>query len=192
MRPLILLGLAACTLEPRALEGEPLEPVLDQQPLPAGQLPPPVLGFDLLVSQVVPGERLRATATGLPPGTTVHLLASLDGQGAGPCLAAVWQLCTDLVDPLVLGTMVADADGVATMRRRVPAGLPEGLPVSFQGLLLPSSGGLAGISPPVDVETGWIACPLLFDPVCAINGQVYGNSCEAEVRGWPVDHQGPC
>ena len=35
-------------------------------------------------------------------------------------------------------------------------------------------------------------CPAVFDPVCGADGETYNNSCEAEVAGVEVVHEGAC
>jgi len=37
-----------------------------------------------------------------------------------------------------------------------------------------------------------IACILIFDPVCGVNGQTFSNSCFAEASGFEILHMGEC
>lgn len=45
---------------------------------------------------------------------------------------------------------------------------------------------------PTSQPTIRVACPLIYAPVCGVNGVTYGNSCEASLDGVPVLHPGPC
>ena len=46
-----------------------------------------------------------------------------------------------------------------------------------------------GVIPVTDPPT---ACILIFAPVCGENGLTYDNSCNAEVAGTTVKHEGMC
>jgi len=37
-----------------------------------------------------------------------------------------------------------------------------------------------------------VACILIFDPVCGVNGQTFSNSCFAEASGFEILHSGEC
>ncbi|HMV70232.1 MAG TPA: hypothetical protein PKA64_25550, partial [Myxococcota bacterium] len=81
--------------------------------------PPPTGDLHLWVDPLLQGRSTHLYATGAAPNQPVWFTASTRGEGAGPCRAG---LCLDLLQPRVLGSARADADGVATLEVRVPTG----------------------------------------------------------------------
>ena len=41
-------------------------------------------------------------------------------------------------------------------------------------------------------ESGEVACILVYEPVCGVNGRTYSNSCFAGAAGVEIAHQGEC
>lgn len=35
-------------------------------------------------------------------------------------------------------------------------------------------------------------CPMIWKPVCGVDGKTYGSSCNARCKGIPIKHQGAC
>ncbi len=54
------------------------------------------------------GERARFLASGATPGSTVYFAVS-PSTGSGPCPPPLDPVCIDLVNPVLLGSAVADA-----------------------------------------------------------------------------------
>ncbi len=135
---------------------------------------------------------MRLTVTNVDPGETVHFAASLAGTGSGPCLPS--GPCLDLLDPIeLIAKADANAEGWVSVTVPVPAGAPDGLPVSFQaGVLRGPAGVDSVVTNAVDKRVGPAGCFLLYAPVCGLDGVTYSNSCFAEVAGWPVAYSGVC
>lgn len=149
--------------------------------------------MDLTVSQLLPGRQARFTVTGLVPGEQARVYVSFTGRGQGPCVPAGSPCLGILPQIQEVVRMTANADGWASAVRQVPPGAPYGTAAWFQAAVIAGPQGAASdVSDVVPGVVDGLACPLIYDPVCAINGQTYGNACEASVAGWPVDYLGPC
>ena len=110
MRPVTLILLFAACAE---------EPAVDS--LAADQAAIPVLPSpDLHVGNFIPGQTLLAQVDDVFPGTTVQL-AGGRRLGSGPCISGT---CLGIVGPRLLGTAVADANGVANFAIPIPASYP--------------------------------------------------------------------
>ena len=84
--------------------------------------PSPDADLSLDVTPLRPGEPFELVADALP-GERVTFLASIRGDGGGPCPGALGGLCVQVQAPLVLGTRPADAGGMARLGLTVPADL---------------------------------------------------------------------
>ena len=116
-----LLACAGADLTGDALEeASPVEDVLPEDPS-AVPLPPP--GNVTLVSTTwVSGASATVSVDDAEAGSTVAFVFSTQGQGNGPCPAALGGVCFDLASPRLLGTVTADAGGYAELSLVVPSG----------------------------------------------------------------------
>lgn len=179
-RPFALVLLVAC--------GAPEGSLDTPQDAPA---PPPAPAADFVVGQLIPGAPVRMTVAGYAQGDEVVFFASASGTGAGPCPSQLNGSCLDLLPPIVyLGGRTANADGWASRRRVAPNILQNGDLITFQAAVLHA--GPAEVLDPFEREVGPGICPLFWSPVCGVNGQTYGNECEATFAGWPIAWSGPC
>jgi len=76
------------------------------------------------VDPFVRGEAADLRVEGAEPGEAVFFLASVTGTGSGPCPPLVGGLCMDVLNPILLGSAVADATGTATRTVTVPSTAP--------------------------------------------------------------------
>jgi hypothetical protein len=53
-----------------------------------------------------------------------------------------------------------------------------------QGPMYPDKSGVCRTKPQV--------CPMIYKPVCGMDGKTYGNSCQAAAAGTSVEHDGAC
>ena len=60
---------------------------------------------------LVPGKRANLLLDGAPRGSVVTYLMSDEGTGEGPCLDVYGEVCSDLIDPVVIGAAIGEADG---------------------------------------------------------------------------------
>ena len=140
--PLISLMLA-CATGPEASPEE-------WSPMPTHSGPP--LGdLTLEASPLSPGLPFTLTSTAVP-GDEVTFLASVTGDGGGPCPDILGGTCVEVERPLVLGSVTADDSGLAIFERTVPADLAAET-VWFQATVI--AGADSSVSPviaaPIDV-----------------------------------------
>jgi len=81
----------------------------------------------------MPGEELRFIVSGANPDEEIYVVRSTSGEGAGPCLGSASGLCLDLIDPAVHLSANADEHGVLSISQTLPATVPVGTDVWFQG-----------------------------------------------------------
>lgn len=122
-RALPLLLLAACAVDPAASTDAPL---------------PPPAPLTLQVSPAVPGYLVRVQVFGVEPDERVALAVSDDTTSSpSVCPSRLGGLCLDLAPPaMALGATRADAQGVATFYRHLPAGTPMSAPLVFQAAVV--------------------------------------------------------
>ncbi|MCB9689505.1 MAG: hypothetical protein H6738_22350 [Alphaproteobacteria bacterium] len=106
--------------------------------------PPP---FEVQPLQLLAGFPTNLAAAGAQPGETVWFLGSL-ATGAGPCPALLGGQCLDLLQPQVLGSAVADANGSAVLQVLVPAGI-SGQTAYVQAAIRRGAGGVDSVVAPV-------------------------------------------
>ena len=71
------------------------------------------------------GKRSELIVEGAEPGELIRFVFGTNGAGTGPCLPELGGLCLDVIAPVwSLGVAVADADGRAVERARVPSWMP--------------------------------------------------------------------
>lgn len=91
--------------------------------------------LDLTSTAPVIGEPMALTVFDGAAGSTVEVYASLRGPGAGPCPPTVAPTCGDLSAPVLLDTVVLDAEGRATVTTPpLPTAWTAGRRVGFQAL----------------------------------------------------------
>lgn len=117
--------------------------------------PPPILE----ISPLIPGLDGTVTIEGVGPYEQVHLARAF-ALGNGTCVRAAGGLCLDITQGLTyLGTIDADANGVAHYDFVVPPSAPVGAEVAFQAIVVR---GLRGAS---SLKTDAVLTTLLADDV---------------------------
>ncbi len=178
---LVLLALAACEAEPTLA--------------PVDQAAPP-LHTDLWAGSVVIGDQLPVIVEGANPYDTLVLYGSVTGRGAGPCPGPFGGLCLNIVRPMQLTRLVADAHG------RAEAIIP--IPHSFRPdrVLLQAIGGgwINSYKTPIVVRQTQRTPPLplhlgLTDPpeeaYTHLGAEIEGDTLfvDLEYSGGCVDHE---
>lgn len=94
---------------------------------------PPPQGMQLTLSPLIAGMPATMESTSAVPGTTVWFIRG-SGPGAGPCPGVLQGACIDVLDPLIVGSAIADLDGRAVLTVNLPANVPEGATVELQAV----------------------------------------------------------
>lgn len=94
----------------------------------------------LSVSPMRPGDPVSFSVSGARPGDVVRF-ARGTGVGNGLCPAFAVDRCFHLLGPTAIGVATANAQGVATLQRVLPASLPVGRQVPVQAVVA-ADGGL--------------------------------------------------
>jgi Fibronectin type III domain len=104
---------------------------------------PPMVGQIPMLTQdpLTRGRESRFRVTGANAGEVVSFLFSEAGEGDGPCSPQLGGLCVDLVTPWVFGEAEADAAGMATLTRTIPADAPVGHEIAVQAVIRRGPGG---------------------------------------------------
>ncbi|MCB9682415.1 MAG: hypothetical protein H6733_13190 [Alphaproteobacteria bacterium] len=90
----------------------------------------------LLATTVTPGQPLDLGLLGGPPGTEAAFLATTHGASGGTACLPAYGVCTELVRPTLVGRATVDPTGLAVLTVTVPASIPPGIFVGFQGAWL--------------------------------------------------------
>jgi hypothetical protein len=104
---------------------------------------PPMVGQIpmLTLDPLTRGRESRFRVTGANSSEVVSFLFSIAGEGDGPCSPQLGGLCVDLVTPWVFGEAEADAAGMATLTRTIPADTPVGHEIAVQAVIRRGPGG---------------------------------------------------
>ena len=137
MRGLWVLPLiVGCSLSPESgsdvVSGQWGEPVQGFPDVGLDYVAGGPLGGELTINNLVRGQNVILTASGLAPGEEV-IFFSGEQWGPGPCLG---QFCMDLAgEILTLGSAVADQQGEAKFQVLLPNIVTVGIPLYFQGMI---------------------------------------------------------
>ncbi len=98
------------------------------------------LPLSLIASDLVRGQTATLTTTGAESGESVSFAVSGTGVGMGPCPPLLGGLCLDLLSPRLVGSAVANLDGMAQLTFNVPGGLAIDT-AWFQSVIVRGPGG---------------------------------------------------
>jgi hypothetical protein len=90
---------------------------------------------------LVPGQLFMYTVTGVAPGERVWFARGTDLVADGACFDMMGGVCTDVADPAVMGSVVADETGTATYAMTMPLAVPPGYQLAVQSWVRRGTGG---------------------------------------------------
>jgi len=105
------------------------------------------------LTPLIPGSPAVFEVSNVAPGEQVWFLYSLAGEGEGPCIPRLGDLCLDILEPIVVfGTAIADDSGIASLEVNVPLAAPP-VQVWFQSVIHRGPGGENSVASNVTTDT---------------------------------------
>ncbi len=136
-RTSLLLLLAACAQDPMnggtALDGAISDETFAS--LPSDRLAPPGVPVLCKPPKAVPGNPVSFTVSDANPGEIVTFVRGIGTGGRPICPPSLGGECTTLINPTMIGRATADASGVATLTRILPANIAVGYPLIVQAAI---------------------------------------------------------
>ena len=183
MRPVVLLALAlsACATPDAGSTTVDMPMSVEAfEALPTMQAPPTPQELSICKPpKIIIGQPARFTVSGLQPGETAIFLRGRGTDNSPMCFGA---MCTNLVNPHELGRAVADANGDATLVRRVPDWVTPGVEVAVQAFARRGAAGAQSVASNV-VETT-ILGSIAEDGDCA-DPDVCPDAADLDLDGVP-------
>jgi cysteine-rich repeat protein len=140
----VLLSLVSCVTDTPApeafFEGETEGLPSEFPPARTDMLPPPL---SLTADPIIPGQNFFLIANGANPGDTVYFVRSPTlGSLCAPVLGGN---CLGITQPVVMGSAVAGAAGLAVFSVQVPVSAPIGFTMHFQAGVLGANGYVSNL-----------------------------------------------
>ena len=137
---------------------------------------------------IMPNSEVAFVVTGVQPGARVRFVAGRQ-LGDGPCPAVLQGLCLDVTNPVTLGVATASSRGHAVLVKEFGPNVPV-------DILFTQAAGRDATGPfttNIQIsEPAVCTCPAVWAPVCGVNGETYGNECEASCEQVEVSYEGEC